>query len=183
MGGIVICQRQSRQTSVVRSRQEAHPNRRLIMNKVFTLVALLGLTVNSVALAADTKTNVDSFSSSTAASTESTASSKPAHKAHEHIEGMKAVTSLSSLTDKQKKQINTIYENNKSQYDSLQKQVRTLRETEWSQVKPLLTPEQLTELQNSRPKHHRGRGKAPAATPVAAPAADAHDAPDAPANK
>ena len=145
------------------------------MNKVFTLVALLGLTVNSVALAADTKTNADSDSSSTAASTESTSSSKPARQPHEQIEGMRAVTGLSSLTDKQKKQINTIYENNKSQFDSLKKQERTLRETEWSQIKPLLTPDQLTELQNSHPKHHRGRGNAPAA--------DVHDAPGAPANK
>jgi Spy/CpxP family protein refolding chaperone len=142
------------------------------MNKVLTLVALLGLTVYSVAMAADTKTETSSSSSS---NTDSTTGNKSANPPHEHIENMRAVTSLSSLTDKQKQQINAIYEKNKPQYDSLQKQVRTLRESEWSQVKPLLTPGQLIELRNNRPKHHRGRGDASAA--------DAQDAPTEQANK
>jgi Spy/CpxP family protein refolding chaperone len=148
------------------------------MNKVVTLVALLGLTLNSFALAADTKTDTTG-SNSNATSAESTAANKSAHQGQgQHIESMNAVTSLSSLTDKQKQQINAIYANNKAQYDSLQKQIHALRETEWSQVKPLLTPEQLTELRKNHHGHHKRNGDAPAAD-----TSSKQDAPAAPAGK
>lgn len=152
------------------------------MIKVVALVALLGLTINSGAIAADTKTSAASqtSTSSNAAATDSTAgiTKHAKHPWHEPIAGRRAVLSLSSLTAKQKQQIKAVYMENKKQFESLQDQMRTLREAEWSRIKPLLTPDQLKELGKNHSEYH---GKK-----VAAPAADAvntEDASTAPTSK
>ena len=148
------------------------------MIKVAAMAALLGLTINSGAIAADTKTSAASqtSTSSNAAATDSTAGIK--HPRHEPIAGRRAVLSLSSLTAKQKQQIKAVYTDNKKQFESLQDQMRTLREAEWSRIKPLLTPDQLKELGKNHSEYHRKNVAAPAASAVST-----EDASTAPTSK
>ncbi len=100
-----------------------------------------------------------------------------------------SVESLSSLDPKQKEQISAIYDGNRAQFESLGKQLRELRESEWAKVKAVLTPEQLTQLQQDRESHHEGHhgkghhggeghkhgGTPGSASPDAAPKAPAGD--------
>jgi Spy/CpxP family protein refolding chaperone len=145
------------------------------MNNFATLVALLGLTASTAVLAADTKTapatNTNAGTStntvtkstgteSTTKSDSSTGTKKHNHQAHETIAGKKTVMSLSSLTDKQKQQIGAVYAENKEQYASLTKQLRTMRETEWSKIKLLLTADQLKELQAIHAQNRKASAKA-----------------------
>jgi len=83
---------------------------------------------------------------------------------HARAFGKRVVLELSSLTDKQKQQINAVYDGNKAQSDALQKQMRALHESEWSKVKAFLTPEQITELQSERHKRGRDSGERESST-------------------
>ncbi|HEY9754274.1 MAG TPA: hypothetical protein V6C97_03810 [Oculatellaceae cyanobacterium] len=95
--------------------------------------------------------------SSASAPADSIATSK---HGHDHPFAKKLVLGLSSLTAKQKEQINAIYDGNSKQWQDLEKQMRDLREAEWTKIKPILTADQLTQLHEThKAAHAANKGK------------------------
>ncbi len=138
------------------------------MSKFYASAALLSLLLmQAPAFADDTPAAADAPAAKTAGG----------KHGHEHVPGKKAVLELSSLTDKQRAPINAIYDDNKVKWDDIRKQMKDLTEAEWAKVKPLLTADQITELESQHGGHHGGghhgkkdAGAAPATAPSAAPA-------------
>lgn len=145
------------------------------MSKICAAIAgsLLIVSASAFAVVAkgdDSGTKSDSTSSlppASAAGDKTAPKAAPAgkhheHGGHDHAAPKRAVLSISTLTDKQKEQVNAVYAENQTKWDDLQKQMRDLREAEWTKIKPILTPEQLdqlhTEVRNEHKKHHQGGG-------------------------
>ena len=143
------------------------------MSKFYASLALLSLLSGLPALAADTSTTTDASKSETSAPAPVEKGGK--HGGHDHIAGRKAVLGITSLTDKQKEQINAVYDANKAKYDDIEKQRRELMKDEWTKIKPVLTADQLTELRQEHRKHAGGGAGAGKAAPSGKGAAAAAD--------
>jgi Spy/CpxP family protein refolding chaperone len=158
------------------------------MRKIEAIVAL-GLIVASAmpALADDSvkgaaKTAAPAASQSASNSTDDStgapaAAGKGKHGKHEKGEGKRhtagrgpgkrQVMALPDLTDKQKTQIQAIYDSKKDQFADLRKQMNALEADEWQQVQPILTPAQIDSL---------GGKKASASAATGAASSDADSA-------
>ena len=124
-----------------------------------SLSTLLATQLCSFALAAEpaAKDSSPAPEASDAAGTAAPAKGAAGGKhGHDHPYGKKLVLGLSSLTAKQKEQISAVYDGNNKQWQDLEKQMRDLREAEWTKIKPILTPEQLTELHGAAKAAHAG---------------------------
>ncbi len=122
------------------------------MSKFALLLSLLLLA--TPCLAEDSKSK--SPDASNAAPTEKSGAGRERAR-HQHVQGKVAVLAISSLSDKQKAQINGIYDGDKAQFEALGKQIRELREAQWEKVKAALTPDQITELEAKGKQEHQAR--------------------------
>jgi Spy/CpxP family protein refolding chaperone len=85
---------------------------------------------------------------------------KGGHGHHGPVPNMNQVMGLSDLTDKQKTQLQAIYDAKKPQFVELTKQIKALKADEWQEVQGVLTPAQIGAL--------GGKSAAPAAGGAAA---------------
>jgi Spy/CpxP family protein refolding chaperone len=90
-----------------------------------------------------------------------------AHASKGHPHGKRQVMTLPDLTDKQKSQLQAIYDSKKAQFQDLRKQMNALEADEWQQVQGVLTPEQIDKLDGKKASADAGAGgtdsaKAPA---------------------
>ena len=153
------------------------------MSKFYAMVGVLSVLLvqpplfagnagNTTAGTDTTKTDTSKADSSKAAPPEKKTASGGKHGGHEHSAGRKSVLALSSLTAKQKEEINAIYDGNKAKWEDLQKQLHDLKDAEWAKVKPILTADQITELQQAEANHHNKHKTSGTSAGSAAPASE-----------
>jgi Spy/CpxP family protein refolding chaperone len=80
------------------------------------------------------------------------------HHGKGRMPGKLQVMALSDLTDKQKSQLQTIYDSKKAEFADLRKQMHALEADQWQQVQGVLTPAQIESLGGKRAAAADGGG-------------------------